>query len=152
MTLSHNWDSFRDLLCELHGDSFSFDFIGISELFNRDKDSRLALPGYHNIITRSRDNSNEGGIGLFVKDTFDFKIRHDLSMFVPQVFESLFIDIVSKAKSNKNIILGVITAPTADLDIFSSTVHDLMDVNNNERKRCVVFVFVLFRGGGRFQY
>jgi hypothetical protein len=140
-SLSSNWDSFRDLLCELHGDSFSFDFIGISEVFNCDKDSRLALPGYHNIITRCRNNRNGGGVGLFVKDTFDFKIRNDLSVFVPHVFESLFIEIISKIKSNKNTILGIIyrpnTAPRADLDIFSSTLHDLMDIINNERKRCV---------------
>ena len=79
-SLLHNWDSFRDLQCELHGDSFSFDFIGISELFNCDKDSCLVLPGYHNIITRCRNNSN-GGVGLFVKDTFYFKIRNDLFLF-----------------------------------------------------------------------
>jgi len=36
----------------------------------------LALPGYHNIITHCRDNSNGGGVGLFVKDngkTTNFK-------------------------------------------------------------------------------
>ncbi len=28
--LSSNWDSFKSLLCELHGDKFNFDVIGIS--------------------------------------------------------------------------------------------------------------------------
>jgi len=140
-SLSSNWDSFRELLCELHGDSCSFDFIGISEIFNCDKDSRLVLPGYHNIITRCRNNGNGGGVGLFVKDEFDFKIRNDLSVFVPHVFESLFIEIISKTKSNKNLIIGVIyrpnTSPRADFDIFSSTLQDLMDIINNERKQSV---------------
>ena len=30
--LSSNWDSFHDLICELHGETFTFDIIGISEL------------------------------------------------------------------------------------------------------------------------
>ena len=28
--LSSNWDAFHELLCDLHGTKFSFDFIGIS--------------------------------------------------------------------------------------------------------------------------
>ena len=31
--LSANWDSFYDLIYQLHSDVFSFDYIGISELF-----------------------------------------------------------------------------------------------------------------------
>ncbi|KAK2148002.1 hypothetical protein LSH36_522g02014, partial [Paralvinella palmiformis] len=50
-----------------------------------DKDSRPTLPGYHNIITRCRDNINGGGVGLFVSDMLDFKVRNDLNVFVPRV-------------------------------------------------------------------
>ena len=44
--LSSNWTSFRELLCDLHGDSFSFDLIGISEAFRCELDSRLSLPWF----------------------------------------------------------------------------------------------------------
>jgi hypothetical protein len=53
-SLSSNWESFRELLFTLHDESFSFDFIGISEVFDCNKDQRLNLPGFHNIITRTR--------------------------------------------------------------------------------------------------
>ena len=43
--LSCNWEYFRDLLCILHGDDFAFDFIGISEEYNGNRDSRLSLDG-----------------------------------------------------------------------------------------------------------
>ena len=55
-SLSYNWNYFHDMSCQLRGASFSFDIIGISEVFNCDKDQRLAFPGYHNLITRCRDN------------------------------------------------------------------------------------------------
>ena len=48
--LSANWAFFRDLLYDLHGDQFSFDLIGISEVIRCDNDTRLTLPGYHNLI------------------------------------------------------------------------------------------------------
>ena len=138
--LSANWESFRDLLCDIHHDNFSFDLIGVSEVFRCDNDSRLILPGYHDLITRCRDNGTRGGVGLFVKDCFNYKIRDDLSVFIPHVFESLFIELSSR--DSKRTIIGVIyrpnTAPKADMEIFSSTLGDLMDIINNEHKSAVM--------------
>ena len=54
--LSANWNSLRDLLCDLHNDTFAFDIIGISEVYRCEFDSRLTLPGYHDLITRCRCN------------------------------------------------------------------------------------------------
>jgi hypothetical protein len=102
----------------------SFDCIGVSEVFCCDNDQRLFLPGYNNFITRCREDSYKGGVGLFVKDNQNVKIRNDLSVFIPHVFEFLFIEFVSSSKSS---IIGVIyrpnTAPKANVDIFSSTVR-----------------------------
>ena len=60
--LSSNWESFRELLCDLHGDQFSFDIIGISEVFNCENDKRISIPGYHDVpITRCRHKGHRGG-------------------------------------------------------------------------------------------
>ena len=75
--LSANWASFRDLLRDLHSDQFSFDLIGISEVFRCDNDTHLVLPGYHDLIARCRDDGSMGGVGLFIK------IRDDISVFTP---------------------------------------------------------------------
>jgi hypothetical protein len=139
-SLSSNWESFYDLLCDLHSDTFSFDFIGISEVFRTENDSRLALPGYHRIIARCRDDDGTGGVRLFVKDTINFKVRDDLSVFTPHVFESIFIEVLHP--SEKNSIVGVIyrpnTQPRADVDIFASTLFDVMDIVNSENKNSVI--------------
>ena len=134
--LSKNWESFRNLLCDLHGDKFAFDLIGVSEVFRCDYDTRLSLPGFHDLITRCRDDGSRGGVGLFIKENIIFKIREDLSVFIPHILESVFIEIQSK--SNKNTIIGVIyrpnTAPMADVDIFSATISDILDTINKENK------------------
>ena len=39
--LSTNWESFSELLCDLHGDFFSFDFVGVSEVYKCDLHRRI---------------------------------------------------------------------------------------------------------------
>ena len=134
--LSHHWEGFKDLISELHSEQFTFDVIGISEAFQCENDTRLKLPGYQNFISRCREQGNRGGVGLFIKDSINYKIREYISVFIPYVFESLFIEIESHL--NKNIIIGVIyrpnSAPRARIDIFSTTLFDIMDIINNEDK------------------
>ena len=140
-SLSSNWEAFRDLLSNLHGNTFTFDFIGLSEVFDCSRDQRLNLPGFHNLISRTRADSTRGGVGLFLKENLNFKIRNDLSVFIPHVFESLFIEIITNSNLN-NYIVGVIyrpnTQPRADIDIFTSTIYDIMDIVNKEKKSCVI--------------
>ena len=50
--LSANWESFYDLICDLHTPSFSYDVIGISEIYKYNGDTRLSLDGYHKLISR----------------------------------------------------------------------------------------------------
>ena len=66
-----------------------FDFIAISEIFKYTGDMRLKLPGYLNLVSSCRDDSPRGGVGIFVKDNINYKIRDDISAFMPHVFESI---------------------------------------------------------------
>ena len=129
-----------NLLCDLHSDNCSFDMIGVSEVYRCENDSRLSLPGYHDLLTRCREDGARGGVGLFVKDNINYIVRDNLSVFIPHVFESLFIELVSKA--NKHAIVGVIyrpnTAPKADIDVFSTTLHGIMNIINTEHKNGVI--------------
>lgn len=138
--LSSSWDSFYELLCNIHNEQFSFDIIGISEVFHCANDSRISLPGYHELLTRCRPEGSRGGVGLFVKEHLNYKIREDLSVFIPHVFESIFIEI--RSDHNKNVVVGVIyrpnSAPKADLDIFSTTIFEIMEIINNEQNKCIL--------------
>jgi len=139
-SISSNWESFYDLICSLHYEYVSFDCMDVNEVFNCDKDLRLALPGFHKLITRSCKDDNHGGVRLFIKQNVQYKNREDLSVFIPSIFDSLFIEVLSN--TNKNTIIVVIyrrnTQPKADIDIFTSTLFDLMNIISVEEIKSTI--------------
>ncbi len=132
-SISANWEGITSLLYDLQGENFSFDYIGMSEVFKCDRDSRLNLPGFHDFITRTRVDRNGGGVGIFIKENINFKIRDDLSVFIPHLFESIFIE-----TSTRDIVGVIYRPPNSDIDIFSSTLFDIMEIINNEFKHCTL--------------
>ena len=90
--LSTNWENCNHLINTLHGQNFAFDIIGISECYKHEQDARIKLNGYHEFLSRNRVDDHRGGVGLFIKETVQYKIRNDLSVFIPNIFESLFIE------------------------------------------------------------
>lgn len=138
--LSANWNSFHELIYNLNSNTFSFDIIGISEIYRCIHDKRLRLTGYHNILSRCREDGPRGGVGLFIKENLVYKIRNDLGVFIPHIFESIFIEITNT--QGKNVIVGVVyrpnSGPHADLDIFSYTMQDIMDTIQHENNSCVI--------------
>ena len=138
--LSH-WDNFLNLLNNIHS-SFTFDFIGISELFEIFEEKQVRLPGYHPLKFRTRDDNddNKRGVGLYIKDNIQFEVRKDLSVFIPHVIETIFIEV--EIPNKKNNIIGVIyrpnTQPRASLDIFGTTLNDLLDIIDREHKSAII--------------
>ena len=53
----------------------------------------MRLTGYHNLITRCRDDGYRG-VGIFINDHITYTLRDDLSVFIPHihVFESVLIE------------------------------------------------------------
>ena len=90
--LSSNWESFQELLCDIHTEIFAFDLIGLSEVFNCDIDSRLSLPGYHKLITQNREDGTRGGVALFIKDNIyrpNTAPKADIDIFSPTMSDIL---------------------------------------------------------------
>ena len=76
---------------------------------------------------------------MYIKDQLNFKHRPDISVFIPHIFESIFIEIQSK---HTNVIIGTIyrpnTPPKADLDIFENTLSELMHTIKHANKNVVI--------------
>ena len=66
--------------------------------------------------------------------------RDDLSIFIPHVIETLFIEV--KLNETKSVILGVIyrpnTQPRADIDVFTTKLADITAKINNENKESYI--------------
>jgi len=131
-SLKANYNSLLNLLTDLQVHKTDFDVLALTEIFRIPDNMKFTIPGYHDLIYNTRDDSDDGrgGVGIFLNDQFEFTIRKDLSVFIPHIFESIFVEIKLTSKS-KPIIIGNIyrpnTAPKADLDVFVST---LLDINN----------------------
>lgn len=138
--ISAKWEKFSLLLTELYHDStFSFDFIGISEAFSHNSDDRIHLEGFHPIISNLREHSTRGGVAMFISSKFNYVVRKDLSIFLPHIFESLFIEcIVNKKKTIVGVVYRPNTPPKADLDIFSFHLIELMEIISHETKNCII--------------
>ena len=117
--------------------AFGFTAVGITETWLYDCNCNLySLPGY--ILTENhRTHRSGGGVGIYLKDDLEFKIRNDLVQF-DDSFESVFIEVANDVfKMGKNIIIGVIYRPPGtDLSLFNSKIADLLEKNKLENKLC----------------
>ena len=135
--LEANWSSFDDLLCSV---DYKFDFIGISECFKIRNDARIQIDGYHDVIYKCREDCSRGGVALYINDRYDYKIRKDLSIFIPNVFESLFVEV--NLPGSKKQVIGVIyrpnTPPLANTNTFHNTLINVLNIVNNEKQLCTI--------------
>ena len=80
-----------------------------------------------------------GGVGIYVKNTYKLTTRTYLSIFIPHILESIFVEIHFK---NKSILVATIyrpnTPPKADMDIFMFTLSELQMTLNRENKDVLI--------------
>ena len=139
--LKAHWDAFCNLTDEMNNENCtgSFDVIGITELFHMSK-GEYTLNNYHAFEFKTRNDTltARGGIGMFIKENLQYNIRDDLSIFIPNIFESIFAEIYI---NRKPILIGTIyrpnTPPKADMDIFMKT-KDLQNTLAKENKESYI--------------
>ena len=92
--------------------------MGISETKIRESIEPLTnikLPGYE--FKQMPTKSHFGGVGFFIKEGTNYKIRHDLSKSILEVSESIFIELTDK--STKHLLVGCIYRhPSSAIDRF----------------------------------
>ena len=138
--LKSHWDSFLYILQELSGGSSSFYIIWVTKLYSM-SEGECGLNGYHPMEFQTRTNTTDsrGGVAMYIKETYKYKHRPDLSIFIPNIFEYIFIEIQS---NNKNILTGTIyrpnTPPKADIDIFMHNIRQLQTTLSDENENVIM--------------
>ncbi len=78
--------------------------------------------------------------GLFINTNISYTIREDLSVFIPHIIETLFVE--TQCNTGSKNIIGVIyrpnTQPRADLDVFSETLSGILDIVTQQNRHCVL--------------
>ncbi len=69
-----------------------------------------SLDGYHALEFKKRNDTSgsRGGVGMYIKNDLDYRMGDDLSVFIPNIFESIFTEIKI---NHKTIIVGTIYRP-----------------------------------------
>ena len=79
-------------------------------------------------------------MGIYINENMSFLKRDDLTIFIPHVIESLFVEV--KINSKKWIKVGVIyrpnTQPHADMDLFADTLSEITSKISNENKKSYI--------------
>lgn len=127
-SISAHWDPLKQFMSDVSTPKFKFDVIGLSEIFSAPERLDFPLEGYHPLEFRTRPQGDDGrgGVGLYINNKLNYKVRTDLSIFIPHILESLFVELKI---NNKSIIVGVIyrpnTQPKADIDVFINNMENI---------------------------
>lgn len=133
-SLFNKMSQFSTFLSELN---FSFSLIGLTETWLDDCSSSLiSLPNY-NFVFSNRQNKIGGGVGLFIKNSFNFILRQDLCPLNLH-FDWLAIEIFSK--NSPNIIVFVVyRPPNTDPSVFT----DYLAVTMNHKSLKNKYIYIL---------
>ena len=86
-SLPHNLVKLTDYLSCLN---IKFSVIGISEIWLNDPSHSVDISGFK-FLHKYRQNRTGGGVGLYISNDLEFKLREDLSLHNADIAESLFI-------------------------------------------------------------
>ena len=113
--LNKNFDNLSSFLATLNR---TFSVIGVSETWlDKNNDDSFKIPGFK-FKSNRRKHKSGGGVGIFIKSNLNFKLRNDLQSAAPDIYESIFIEIIQP--SSKNILVGCIyKAPDVTVSDFN---------------------------------
>jgi len=110
---------FRDLILQLSSSNCSPDVICLQEVWNVMDPSLFPLPGYQNLVTKTRSHGQGGGVGIYVKTGLPFTPCPTKSVFIEKLYESLFITLT--LKTGKKITIGTIYRPNTKYSTLTAT-------------------------------
>ena len=127
-SMNGQWDNLTDIFNSLQ--PFKFSVIALQEIWSVNRNYELDGYGKFEYVTRDMKGPSNpncgGGVRFFIDSNFkDCEILKDESVFIPHVYESLWIKI--KIKNGRDKIIGNIyrpnTAPRASLE-QALQIHD----------------------------
>ena len=126
----------KNLLSTLEKRNIKIDIIMLCETFVNEYNVNLCtLPNYH-FEEMHRQNMTRGGVGLFISDKLNYKVRADLSIFEEGLFESIFVEVYN---NSKHIVAGeVYRIPSSNENIFIDKYSSIVQKITEENKDLVI--------------
>ena len=132
-SLQNKVDELSTLLTSL---DIKFSVVGITETWLLDSPVGVDIDGY-NFVYKNRPVRSGGGVGLYVSDNLDFRIRRDIYADEDEVMEALFIEIIRPHE--KNVIVGIIyRPPNQNVNDFVTRMNEILGKISRNNKICYI--------------
>ena len=119
-SLANKFDAFKNVLNSLN---HAFSIISLTETWLNDQTSENFKLNNYNFVCSNRANRKGGGVGFYISNNLNYKLRTDLNE--EGIIESLFIEIIST--TSKNIIIGNIYRPlSGHFEIFENKLNEIL--------------------------
>ena len=133
-SLLGNFDKLNLLLGNLQ---VPFSVIGVSETWLNDATSELVNITGYNFVSNHRKSKTGGGVGIYLKNDLEYKLREECNFSDSEVIESLFLEIT--VPHGKNIIVGsVYRPPNQNTATFLDKFNDILSSISKDNKHCYV--------------
>ena len=83
----------------------------------------------HKFISASGENKTGGGVGIYVNENLDFKIKKNLSIFKEGKLESLFVEFKMHGKRETIIVGNPNRQPNGNLKEFEHLLEEMLSKN-----------------------
>jgi len=128
-------NEFKEFIDEISSNDFSFNVIGLQELWNIPEHLNTDISGYSSLVCKLRNcndrNNIGGGVGFYIKNDIEYEILEHLSYFEEKNFESLFVKIKIDRKQFK-IIGNIYRSPGTDVNKFIEKVEEILNLIKND--------------------
>jgi endonuclease/exonuclease/phosphatase family metal-dependent hydrolase len=138
-SISAKFNEFFNFVALLQSINCAPDVICLQELWQFPNDVNFSLPGYHSLVYELRKGGVQGGgVGIYIKDVYNFSVLNNLSVFHDRLFESIFCEV--SLNPNKKFIVGSIYRPTKTIynlspsEQFQQFCDILLNINNEIQK------------------
>ena len=114
--------------------NIKFSVVGNAETWLQDAPLGVNIDGY-NFVYKNRRVRSGGGVGLYLSNNLDYRIRTDIYADEDEVIESLFIEIMRPHE--RNVIVGLIyRPPSQNVNDFVTRMNDVLEKISRDNKTC----------------
>ncbi len=145
-SLSSKYNQLKIFINRLLDANLPIDMIVLQETWGLKYPLQLNLPGFQNIVFRTRDGMRGGGVGIYVRNGLNYKERKDLDDYKQKTFENIVLEVQYPSKS---ILISNIyrsptpppnTSPSDHLENFTETLDSHLSKLSDLNKPSYIFL------------
>jgi len=110
-SISSKLNDFKELITFFDDNNCSPNIICLQELWQFSPHLNTTLGGYHPLLFKLRNNTQGGGVGIYVKSDILVKQLPEFSVFADRILETIFVEIT--LPNNTKYTIGSIYRPGA---------------------------------------